>query len=1165
MRKITLLFLALSGVLFFQTLSARSPQNSLRIIPNLGQLVNTDGNPASEVKYLAEAPGMQIFFRESGFSYVFSRAEFGEAKENGLQDIISTQVHRIDLEFLGAQIPTFEAQFPSGAFNNYYLAHCKNGITRVPEFGQLTYKNLYPGIDLVFYANETGVKYDYLVHPGADPGLIRFTYKGTQGEGFLPDGSIRVQHEFGTLQESAPVSFQGAQTIDSKFIMEKGGDGENALYRILLGEYDKTQMLTIDPSLLWATYFGGNAIEQNSMFGDIKTDSKKNVWYTGHSASNNFPATTGTFAGGTNDAVIVKFGPTGNRLFATYIGSTANDLGSGIDIDNTDHVYMVGQANDNSFPTTSGAYQNTVAGLSDGIICKFDTAGLLIWATLFGGNSIDEAYRILWDPQTTDLVITGETQSAVFPTTAGAFQTANGGNKDVFLAKFSNSGSRIWATLLGGAGNDSGFGLTLDANSNIYVGGPTGGNNFPVTSGAFQTTYGGGSTDMFLAKFTSGGSQVWTTYFGGNQPDFLNGLATAPNGDIYFTGRTTSANFPVTAGAYQTTYASSLYMSAVGKFNANGNRIWASYFGGTTWEEAFDCQTHANGGVVITGQCRSANFPVTNNAIQGTHGGGIADIFISKFSSTGALEYSTFYGGSNTDYGKGVGTDISGNIYAVGYTQSTNFPTTVGAFQTTFGGGTTDAVVIAIQDCGLLQSSLAAFDTITICNGSNTTLDAGPGFTSYLWSTSSTNQSITVSSPGKYFVSVTDGQGCTGTDTVRIMTVTPPTAAITPAGPTTFCAGNDVMLAGSGSSMGYQWYLNGGAISGANSNTWLASQSGTYTLVESNGGSCQDSTTTGVTVTVNALPNVFAGNDTSICAGSCMQYNATNIAGASYLWSPATTCNSGSIANPLCCLTSTTTSIVTVTDANSCLASDTITVTVKPVPTPNFGGDIDTCEGATLTLNAGAGASWVWCNGATTQTIQVTTTGLYCVTVTGANGCTGSDTSLIQFFPNPISSFTWSTTGQNAAAFTEASTNATAWSWDFGDGNTSSQQNPTHTYANAGPFTVCLTAWSGNCMHEFCDTVSFPSGILPGLSGGTFEVFPVPAVKELNFRFELKTAEVLEVQLVNMLGQSLKSVSTDGRPQGLLKLDVGDLPAGPYLLLAKGQGGQFVRQVVIGE
>ncbi len=411
-----------------------------------------------------------------------------------------------------------------------------------------------------------------------------------------------------------------------------------------------TKINILGNALVYSTYIGGGADD----FGNgIAIDSSGNAYVAGYTSSSTpspFPTTTGAFQTalkGTTNAFITKINASGNALvYSTYLGGGGEDQGFGIAVDSLGNVYVTGRTSSSGaspFPTTTGAFQTSLAGNLDAFVTKInDTGNTLLYSTYLGGGAQDGGDGIAVD-SSGNAYITGYTLStdpSPFPTTPGAFQTSLAGNGDAFVTKIDASGNLVYSTYLGGDGDDSGYGIAVDSLGNAYVTGPTsstGSKPFPTTSGAFQGAL-AGAVNAFIAKINaSGNALVYSTYLGGGGTDNGAAIGVDISGNAYIVGTTSSTGskpFPTTSDAFQTSLA------------------------------------------------------------------GTYDAFVTKISAPGnALLYSTYLGGGGNDWGWGIAVDISGNAYVAGQTTSAGtspFPTTPGAFQTSSGGGSADVFVAKI-------------------------------------------------------------------------------------------------------------------------------------------------------------------------------------------------------------------------------------------------------------------------------------------------------------------------------------------------------------------------------------------------------------------------------------------------------------------------------------
>jgi hypothetical protein len=349
-------------------------------------------------------------------------------------------------------------------------------------------------------------------------------------------------------------------------------------------------------------------------------------------------------------------------------------------------------------------------------VAAYDSTRLLIidpvlfYSTYLGGSANDSGHGIAVDGAG-NAYVAGATNSSNFPTTGGAFQTALHGVENAFVTKLNPTGSAlVYSTYFGGSGDGTNpLSIAVDSSGNAYVTGITFDADFPTTPGAFQTTFGGSGTccgsasgDAFVTKLNPTGSGlVYSTYLGGNRGDNGNGIAVDGAGNAYVAGQTSSTNFPTTAGAFQTTFSGGTWDAFVTKLNPLGSGlVYSTYLGGGGDDLGFSIALDSAGNAYVTGETSSTNFPVTPGVFQTSLAGGF-DAFVTKLNPLGSgLAYSTYFGGSGNDLGRGIALDGAGNAYVTGYISSTNFPTTAGAFQTMFGGGALDAFVTKLNPLG---------------------------------------------------------------------------------------------------------------------------------------------------------------------------------------------------------------------------------------------------------------------------------------------------------------------------------------------------------------------------------------------------------------------------------------------------------------------------------
>ncbi|MHA1556306.1 MAG: SBBP repeat-containing protein [Candidatus Heimdallarchaeota archaeon] len=303
------------------------------------------------------------------------------------------------------------------------------------------------------------------------------------------------------------------------------------------------------------------------------------------------------------------------------------------------------------------------------------------FSTYFGGSHYDEGQGIVVDASG-NCYICGYTSSPNFPT-LNAFDDSYNESYDVFVSKISSNGSLLWSTYLGGSGGDSGYSIAIDFAGNCYVVGDTGSTNF-TTLNAYDNIYNGGSKDVFISKFNSNGTLLWSTYLGGNVYDYGKSVVVDSLGDCYITGYTNSTNFP-TLHSYCGTFGGGLYDVFVAKFESTGSLLWSTYLGGSENDQGFGIAVDADNICYVTGLTRSSNFPTLNPYDDYLVNSGSSLAFILKFSTSGNLLWSTYFGGSGSDSGNGITIDKNRDCYITGYTSSTDFPT-LNACNNTFNG-----------------------------------------------------------------------------------------------------------------------------------------------------------------------------------------------------------------------------------------------------------------------------------------------------------------------------------------------------------------------------------------------------------------------------------------------------------------------------------------------
>jgi hypothetical protein len=610
--------------------------------------------------------------------------------------------------------------------SNYFIGNDPaRWQTNVANYSRVSYSNAYLGVDLIYYGNQQQLEYDFVVAPGADPRAIVLDLRmdtpiapGPAGQlaahGGAPlqiagNGDLvaaRAQGE--EVRFSKPVVYQ----LDKEFRESQthGGDTQLVAARhaidghwVLKGEsrvgfevaaYDHTEPLVIDPALSYSTYLGGSAYD--SVFG-VTLDSSGNAYVTGDTASSDFPTVNPLKPyHGNHDAFVAKLDLMGSALvYSSYLGGSNYDRAVGIAVDGSGNAYLAGTTGSSDFPVTAGAFQ-TVCGCkqsnnSDAFVSKLTPTGsALVYSTFLGGTANDYGSAVDVD-SAGDAFVAGRTCSLDFPITPGSFQTTYGGGcspsagGDAYVSQLNATGSAlVYSSYLGGSGIDAAYAIAVDASGSAYVAGNTNSTDFPATSGAFQTTNGGGY-DSFVAKVNpTGAALVFASYLGGSADDTTWGIKVDSSGSAYLAGQTISPNFPTTLGSFQTTCGGGCLQTdgVVTKFSPDGSSlVYSTYLGGSGIEEAFAIAVDSAGEAFVTGETGSTNFPTTRGAFQPTSPGGVA-AYVTKLNPKGTkLAYSTYFGNTSTT---GLAIAVDNNAHSVvvaGRTYSTTFPVTPGAFK----------------------------------------------------------------------------------------------------------------------------------------------------------------------------------------------------------------------------------------------------------------------------------------------------------------------------------------------------------------------------------------------------------------------------------------------------------------------------------------------------
>jgi len=718
------------------------------LIPNQGQLDD-------RVDYYIQGKDKTIYFGAEGVTFALTKADEkrisnllenrkpGERIRPDLVNSLGPLTDRhtgknsrwvVKLDFVGAN-PGVKpvGTDKTGTVISYFQGAPGNWKTGISPYSRVIYANLWPGIDLVYTGTMDKLKYEFIVHPGADPARIRLTYRGASSVHINAKGQLVVTTPSGGFEDGAPVAYQENSgnrvnvPLEYEIVnhsgrrTDHGSSGENEgdaiTYGFSVGEYDRTQPLVLDPVILiYCGYVGGPNFDYG--YG-IAASKEGNAYITGYTSSmeSSFPVTVGpdlTFNRGSMDAFVAKLNASGTALdYCGYIGGSGDDYGYGIAVDPSGNAYVTGytSSTESTFPVTVGP-DLTHNGLFDVFVAKVNADGTALdYCGYIGGSSHDYGRGIAVD-SSGNAYVTGYTLSmeSTFPVTVGPDLTQNG-NHDAFVAKVKANGKALdYCGYIGGSGQDYGRGIAVDGSGNAYVTGSTNSteSSFPIEGGPYLTQ--SGDFDAFVAKVDPQGTAVlYCGYIGGSGEDVGTGIAVDGSGNAYITGYTSSSEstFPAIGGPY-VTYNGGYYDAFVAKVRDTGSSAYCGYIGGSAYDVGTGIAVDGRGYAYVTGYTSSKedSFPV--NVGPGLTHSGSFDVYVAKVDSSGSeLSYCGYIGGSNADLGLGLALDAdgSGNVYLTGntYSMESSFPVVGGPDLSQ--NGSRDAFVAKINDISIAVTS----------------------------------------------------------------------------------------------------------------------------------------------------------------------------------------------------------------------------------------------------------------------------------------------------------------------------------------------------------------------------------------------------------------------------------------------------------------------------
>jgi len=631
-------------------------------------------------------------------------------------------------EIVGEKLQTTKA--------NYFIGNDRRKWrTNVPTYGQVRYKNVYPGIDLVYYGNQRQVEYDFDVAPGADATKIQFDIQGADNLSIDSNGDLVLKKGAGELHFLAPAVYQESQGQRTKVAGNYVVSGSNRV-GFAVANHDSSKSLVIDPVLVYSTFLGGRAYDYPR---GIAVDSIGNAYVVGQTNSPDFPlAALGNLNPSLNYVFLSKLDVSGTTLLWTdYVcGTSGNDWPAGVAVDPQGAAYITGIANSSDFPTVN-AYQSTLKGNEDDFLSKISPDGAtLVYSTYLGGSNWDQPAGIVVDSSGLATIV-GTTTSTDYPVSQNAFQaTASPSQYNYygeygFVSKLSADGSSlVFSTYLAGSQINTTYcscgpysainGVAVDPVGNIYVAGQTDTLDFPVSQGAYQatdpTTNTNNYSTSFVSSFTPSGGLNYSTYFGGSTYTYVSAITVDTTSAAYVTGYAPAdGTFPVTSTSICDPNASNCNYAFVTKLNATGTGvIYSTFLGPNNNTQGQKIKVDANGDAYVLAWANQS-YSLTNPIEVFNNGGGL---LIDEIDPTGSTElFSTFLGGDDGADPIDIAVDGNSAIYVTGGTSSADFPVLQSAFQG-INGGQEDVFISKIaQDNAsafTVYPSLLQFSTRTV-------------------------------------------------------------------------------------------------------------------------------------------------------------------------------------------------------------------------------------------------------------------------------------------------------------------------------------------------------------------------------------------------------------------------------------------------------------------
>ncbi|MCI4670176.1 MAG: gliding motility-associated C-terminal domain-containing protein [Bacteroidia bacterium] len=924
--------------------------------------IENKGQWNERLKYMLKFEGGAALFEQGKIIYDFYRmpksADFHHGHNHahgfGIYSKFEdrTQFHAVFVQLEGLN-PRSQliSKKKKEVYHNYFLGNePEKWVSRVGLFEEIQYQDVYPGIDLRFYGDGDVLKYDFLLDAGADVNKISLRYEGAD-EIYLKGGNLHLRTSLGEVIEEKPIAYQWIngrkKEVDIRFVLE----GNRVTFSFPNG-YDRNKALLIDPVLVFATHSGSTAGDfgftatydtlGNAYGGGIEWDSSV--------GSTAYPTTPGAYdavSAGEDEVTVAKFDPTGtNLVYATYLGGTGEDFPHSIVVNSLNELVIFGSTSSTNFPISTNAHDNTLSGSSDMFVAKLSNDGTqLLSSTFLGGSSIDG-------------------MNSVPLITAGRF----------FPTNFDTLGNRFRGEVV------------VDDNDNILIGSVTSSIDFPVTTGAYRTFFGGGNSDGVVVKLTPDcSSLLFATYFGGGEDDAIYSVRILPNDNVIVCGGTESLDIPVGTNSYQATFQGGATDGFVATFNPSGTTLLGStHLGSSSADQAFLLDFDQAGDIYVTGQTFGTNWPIFSPASSTIYSDPGARQFVVKLPfNLQSAEFSTVFGEALSTTKplspSAFLVDDCGRIYFSGWGETNNWPITLDALQSTTDD---EDFYIAVFDENMQALSFGTYF------GGNADPEHVDGGTSrfdkkgviYQAICSNCNQNNSFpGTPGSHSPNsaATGLSGCN----LAILKINLETFTIDASFETQDTSGvplsnvgcaplvvefeNLTTTTSSQAGFAYEWDFGlGGAGSNEFEPTFIYDTAGIFTvrLIVTDTVSCRDPDTAFQQIQVFEVPTITVSGDQSICEGDTVNLSAFGPPGT-YSWTPVSAVIGLADQETVSISVQQTDSFyVQLIDTNACTTQEGLLVTVVPTGPINTYPDTVACYGTDFALEASTtwGSSYSW-------------------------------------------------------------------------------------------------------------------------------------------------------------------------------------------------------------